>query len=101
VRDTDLLVDSQNGNTHLAAFGEGLGVWILAVILALSVNGDRLRSLTLGEEEEIVDPTTNLLRQLQELESLSRLEQDKLVAFILLALRDKVLGNVSKLQVKS
>jgi hypothetical protein len=81
VRDTNLLVDSQNGYTHLAAFGEGLGVRILAVILALAVNGDRLRALTL-----------------QELESLSRLEQDKLVAFILLTLRDKVLGNVSILQ---
>jgi hypothetical protein len=98
VRDTNLLVDSQNGYTHLAAFGEGLGVRILAVILALAVNGDRLRALTLGKEEEVVDPTANLLRQLQELESLSRLEQDKLVAFILLTLRDKVLGNVSILQ---
>jgi hypothetical protein len=84
VRNTDLLVDSQNGNAHLTAFGEGLGVRILAVILALAVNGDRLRALTLG--------------QLQELESLSRLEQDKLVAFILLTLRDKVLGDVSMLQ---
>jgi hypothetical protein len=98
VRDTNLLVDSQNGYTHLAAFGEGLGVRILAVILALAVNGDRLRALTLGEEEEVVDPAANLLGQLQELESLSRLEQDKLVAFILLTLRDKVLGDVSMLQ---
>jgi hypothetical protein len=98
VRNTDLLVDSQNGNAHLAAFGEGLGVRILAVILALAVNGDRLRALTLGEEEEVVDPAANLLGQLQELESLSRLEQDKLVAFILLTLRDKVLGDVSMLQ---
>jgi hypothetical protein len=98
VRNTDLLVDSQNGNAHLTAFGEGLGVRILAVILALAVNGDRLRALTLGEEEEVVDPAANLLGQLQELESLSRLEQDKLVAFILLTLRDKVLGDVSMLQ---
>jgi hypothetical protein len=97
VRDTDLLVDSQNGNAHLAAFGEGLGIRILAVILTLTVDGDRLRALTLGEEEEVVDPAADLLRQLQELESLSRLEQDKLMAFILLTLRDEVLDNVSML----
>jgi hypothetical protein len=98
MRNTDLLVDSQDGNAHLAAFGEGLGVRILAVILALAIDGDWLRSLTLGEEEEVVDSAANLLRQLQELESLSWLEQDKLVAFILLTLRDQVLDNVSKLQ---
>jgi hypothetical protein len=97
VRDTDLLVDSQNGNAHLAAFGEGLGIRILAVILTLTVDGDRLRALTLGEEEEVVDPAADLLRQLQELESLSRLEQDELMAFILLTLRDEVLDDVSML----
>jgi hypothetical protein len=98
MRNTDLLVDSQDGNAHLAAFGEGLGVRILAVILALAIDGDRLRALALGEEEKVVDPAANLLRQLQELESLSWLEQDNLVAFILLTLRDQVLDNVSKLQ---
>jgi hypothetical protein len=51
--------------------------------------------MALGEEEERVDTVANLLRQLQEFEGLGRLDEDDLVAFILLAFGDKVLDNVS------
>ena len=90
-----LLVDSQDSDTIPAAFGEGLGVRVLGLVLALAVDDNRLGSLTLGEEEESVDTVADLLRQLQELEGLGRLEEDDLVAFIYLALRNDVLGKVS------
>ena len=93
-----LLVDSQDGDAITAAFGEGLGVRVLRLVLALAVDDNRLGSLTLGEEEESVDAVANLLRQLQELEGLGRLDEDDLVAFILLAFRDNVLDSVSDVE---
>jgi hypothetical protein len=90
-----LLVDSQDSDTIPAAFGEGLGVRVLGLVLALAVDDNRLGSLTLGEEEESVDTVADFLRQLQELEGLGRLDEDDLVAFILLAFGDDVLDSVS------
>jgi hypothetical protein len=94
-RFTHLLVDSQNRNAVFAALCERLGVRVFGLVLALAIDDNRHRPMALGEEEEFVDATTNLLRQLQELEGLGRLEEDDLMAFILLTFRHNVLGNVS------
>jgi len=50
--------------------------------------------LTLGEEVKSVDALTDLRRELHEPESLGRLDEDDLKAFILLSLGDDVLGDV-------
>jgi len=78
-----------------AAFGEGLGVRVLGLILAFAIDDNRLRALTFGEKEEFIDAVADLFWQLHELESLRRLEKNNLVAFICLTLRDNVLGTVS------
>ena len=93
--DIYLFVDFQDSDAVLAAFGKGLGERVLGLVLALAVDDNRHGSLTLGEEEKLVDAIAHLLRQLQELEGLGRLEEDDLVAFIYLALRNDVLGKVS------
>ena len=94
-KDNHLFVGCQDRDAELATLGERLGVRILGLELALAVDDNRHGSLTLGEEEKLVDAIAHLLRQLQELEGLGRLEEDDLVAFIFLALRNDVLGKVS------
>jgi hypothetical protein len=93
--DSDLFVGSQDPDAIRAAFSERLSVRVLGLVLALAIEDNRLGSLGLGEEEEVVDAVANLLRQLHELESLRGLEEDNLMAFILLTFRDNKLGNVS------
>ena len=90
-----LFVDSQNCDAELAAFRERFGKWVLGLELAPAIDDNRLGSLALGEEEEFIDTVANLLRQLQELEGLGRLEEDDLVAFILLTFGNNVLDSVS------
>ena len=93
--DNHLLVDAQNRDAVLAALGKRLGVRVLGLVLALAIDDNRLGSLTLGVEEVGVDTNAKLLRQLHELEGLGWLEENDLVALILLAFGDNVLDNVS------
>ena len=97
-KDNHLFVDSQNRDAVFAALGERLSVRVLRLVLALAVDDNRLGPLTLGEEEVGVDTGANLLRQLHEFEGLGRLQEDDLVALILLTFGDNVLDNVSDRQ---
>ena len=82
---THLLVDCENCDALYATFGVRLRIEIF--ILALAVEWNLVPHHTLGCEVEAVDALTCLLRQLQELECLSRLEEHSLVAGILVVFR--------------
>ena len=71
-----------------------LAAAILGVVLAFPVEGDGERTLTLGQEVELVDAIADLGIELHELESLGWLDEDSLEALILLALGDDILDAV-------
>ena len=94
-KDSHLFVGCQDRDAELATLGERLGVWVLGLKLALAIDDNRLGSLALGVEEVGVDTGAKLLRQLHEFEGLGRLDEDDLVAFILLTFGDDILCDVS------
>lgn len=89
-----LLAHSQERNTVLAALSVGFGIWVLGLVLALAVKSNRQHLLALGPEVESADLQADLGGKLHELERLCRLEEDNLMAFILLSLRDEILNNI-------
>ena len=94
-KDNHLFVGRQNGDAELATLGERLGVRVLGLELALAIDDNWLRPLALVVEEVGVDTGAKLLRQLYEFEGLGRLDEDNLVAFILLTFGDDILCDVS------
>lgn len=93
--DTHLLVDTQQGNAVLLTLAVGLREWVLGLVLTLAVHGDGIACDTFRVEVNLVDAFADLNRELKERESLSRLDEDDLVAFMF-AFVDGVLQVVSE-----